>query len=158
MEIRIARLIVLTTAAVLLGTAICFAQESGRTRASAAPGQADQQVVRSSPAFAEILLRKTELQASLESLLGDYTEEFPKVQEARYSLQELQRESDRIMTVKPTESGKLTLALGKLIVRKVELETELWTLLKTYKEEHPEVKRAKRKVDIFEAAIKEILG
>lgn len=91
-------------------------------------------------------------------MLMEFTEEHPKVQEAKYELQVLQRESDRLMSVKPTDSGKLTLALGKLIVRKVELEAELWSLLKTYKEEHPEVKRAKRKVEIYEAAIKEILG
>lgn len=143
--------------AVLLGTAFCFAQTKpafkvGQTSAS------DLQPIRSSPAYAEVLLRKTELQSSVESMLMEFTEEHPKVQEAKYELQVLQRESDRLMSVKPTDSGKLTLALGKLIVRKVELEAELWSLLKTYKEEHPEVKRAKRKVEIYEAAIKEILG
>ena len=158
MQIRIARQIIFTAIAVLLGTAICFAQENGKAKTSVPGTQGDQQVIRSSPAYAEILLRKTELQASLESMLSEYTDEYPKVLEARYSLQILQRESDRVMNVKPADSGRLTLALGRLIVRKVELETELWTLLKTYKDEHPEVKRARRKVDIFEAAIKEILG
>jgi uncharacterized protein involved in exopolysaccharide biosynthesis len=159
MSIRIAQKVLFTAVAVLLGTATCFAQENGRAKPTSSSGtQTDQQVIRSSPAYAEILLRKTELQASLESMLSEYTEEYPKVQESRYSLQELQRESDRIMAVKSTELGKLSLALGKLIVRKVELETELWTLLKTYKDDHPEVKRARRKVETFEAAIKEILG
>ncbi len=61
------------------------------------------------------------------------------------------------MAVGATESGKLTLALGKLIVRKIELETDLWNLRRQYNDEHPEVKRAKRKVEVFERAIKEIL-
>ena len=145
------------TFAVLLGTAFCFAQ----AKPAAKTGQTsvnDLQPIRSSPAYAEVLLLKTELQSSIESMLTEFTEEHPKVQEARYSLQVLQRESDRLMNVKPADSGKLTLALGKLIVRKIELEAELWSLLKTYKEDHPDVKRARRKVEIYEAAIKEILG
>ena len=113
---------------------------------------------KSSPAHAELLLKRTELQSELESLVLEYTEEFPKVVQIRYSLTVLQKESERIRAVKPAEASKLTLALGKLMVRKIELETDLWELLKNYKDEHPDVKRAKRKVEIYEAAIKEILG
>ena len=111
-----------------------------------------------SPAYAEILLRRTELESELESLILDYTEEFPKVKEIRQELGFLKRESDRLAAVKPAESSKLTLALGKLIVKKAELETDVWNLMKAYNEAHPDVKRAKRKVEIYEAAIKEILG
>ncbi len=112
----------------------------------------------SSPAYAELLLKKTELQADLESILLDYTEEFPKVREIRHTLGLMQKETDRLHGIKAAEASKLTLALGKLIVRKIELETDMWRLLNNYKEEHPDVKRAKRKVEIYEAAIKEILG
>ena len=112
----------------------------------------------SSPAYAEILLKKTEMQSELESLVIDYTEDYPKVVEIRYSLTVLQKVSERMLAVKPAESSKLTLALGKLLVRKIELETDLWSLQKNYKDDHPDVKRAKRKVEIYEAAIKEILG
>jgi hypothetical protein len=143
--------------AVLLGTAFCIAQAKPAVRSSPTAA-ADLQPIRSSPAYAEVLLRKTELQSDVESMLTEFTEEHPKVQEAKYSLEALQYESDRLMSVKPADAGKLTLALGKLIVRKVELKTELWLLLKTYKDEHPDVKRAQRKVEIYEAAIREILG
>jgi hypothetical protein len=60
--------------------------------------------------------------------------------------------------VKSTEASKLTLALGKLMLRRVELETELWKLLGTYKDEHPDVKQAKRRVEIFDQAINEVLN
>ncbi len=115
-------------------------------------------VQRSSPAYAEVVLRRTELSAELESLLLEYTEEYPKVAEMRHSLAILQKDRERILAIKPAESIKLTLALGKLMVKRAELETDLWQLLKTYKEEHPDVKKARRKVEIYEAAIKEILG
>ena len=82
------------------------------------------QTYKSTPAFAEIILRKTELESELESLLVSYTEEFPKVKEIRYESGLLKKEIERLSAVKSAESSKLTLALGKLMIRKVELETE----------------------------------
>jgi hypothetical protein len=49
------------------------------------------------------------------------------------------------------------LALGKLIVRKIELETNLWNLKAQYKDDYPDVRKAKQKVAVFERAIREIL-
>ena len=115
------------------------------------------QAVKSSSAYAEVLLRKTERTAELEDLLIEYTEDFPKVKELRYELDLINKEMNRITSVNATEAGKLTLALGKLMMRKVELEVEYWNLQKQYNDEHPDVKQAKRKVDVFEAAIKDIL-
>ena len=114
--------------------------------------------IKSSPAFAEILLRRTERESELEEFLLDYTEEFPKVKEIRFELGLIQKELDKITAVKISESGKLTLALGKLMVRKTEIETDLWNLRRQYNDDHPEVKRAKRKAEVYERAIKEILS
>jgi hypothetical protein len=111
-----------------------------------------------SAAWAELSLRKAELTAELESLLSEYTEDYPKIKEIKYSLQIVAEENLRLLRTKPAEADRLTPALGKLLVRKIELQTELWRLLQSYKDEHPDVKRAKRKVEVFEAAIKEILG
>ena len=110
---------------------------------------------KSSPAYAEILLRKTELSAELENLLLDYTEEFPKVKELRVELGLLQKDLDKVLAT--SDTSKLSLALGKLIVRKVQLQVDVWNLQRQYSDEHPEVKRAKKKVEIYEQAIKEIL-
>lgn len=113
--------------------------------------------IRSSPAYSEILLRKTELQADLEAFLADYTEANPKIIDLRVELAALDRSLEKVFGVKPSETDKLTLALGKLIVRKAALETDLARLSRSYNKDHPEVKRAKRKVEIFEASIKEVL-
>lgn len=114
--------------------------------------------LKASPAFAEISLRRTELRAEFESLLITYTEEYPKVKEIRFELEVLNRELNRLLTVKAEDGSSLTLALGKLIVRKAQLETDLWDLQKKYGVEHPDVKRARKKVEIFETSIKEILN
>lgn len=112
---------------------------------------------KSSPAYAEILLRKTEQTAELEDLLVEYTEEYPKVQQLRAELALLNKEMNRILAVNPAEASKLTLALGKLILRKVELELDYAKVQKQYTDDNADAKQAKRKVEIFEAAIKEIL-
>lgn len=148
---------VLSLILLLICASVMAAGQTGQTNAPKQLVRIDSHVT-SSPAFAELLLRRTEIEAALDSLLIDYTEDFPKVLESRQGLLYIERESLRLSRVKPAEASKLTLALGKLIVRKIELELDLWNLLRTYKDEHPDVKRAKRKVEIFETAIKEILG
>ncbi len=113
--------------------------------------------VKATAAYAEVLLRKTELEAQLEEFSVDYTEEFPKVKEIKYELIVLQNELDKMLATSAADTGKLTLALGKLIVRKTELATDLFNLRRQYNDDHPEVKRAKRKVAVYEKAIRDIL-
>jgi len=126
--------------------------------ASAAYSQASEPgPIRSSPAYAEVLLRRTRLQADLEAFLADYTEANPKIIDLRVELAAINKSLDRVYAVKPTETGKLTLALGRLIVEQAALQTDLARLLRSYSGDHAEVKRAKRKVEIFESAINEIL-
>jgi hypothetical protein len=129
-----------------------------QVRTAVTPVPTGSSAISSSPAFAEILLRKTELDADIESFLTEYTEDYPKVKETRYQAASLQKDMNRLLALKPAEASKLTLALGKLIVRKCELETDLWGLLSLYKDGHPDVKRAKRKLEIYEQAIKQILS
>ncbi|CAN5347363.1 hypothetical protein BH10ACI3_BH10ACI3_14250 [soil metagenome] len=113
--------------------------------------------IRSSAAYAELLLRKTEIQADLESLTADYTEQNPKILDLRFELAALDKMQERMFAIKPSETGKLTLALGKLIVRKAALDTELAHLSRSYNKDHPEVKRMTKKVEIYDAAIREVL-
>jgi len=113
--------------------------------------------IRSSAAYSEILLRKTELLADLEALSADYTEANPKIVDLRFEIASLDKSLEKVFGVKPSETAKLTLALGKLIVRKATLETDFARLSRGYNKDHPEVKRAKRKVEIFDTAIREVL-
>ena len=113
------------------------------------------QAVKSSAAYAEVLIQKAELTAELENLLLDYTEEYPKIKELRFELGVLQKDIEKLWTV--TDAARLTTALGKLIVRRAALATDVWNLQRQYTDEDPNVKRARRKVEVFDKAIKEIL-
>jgi hypothetical protein len=135
-----------------------YSQGGAKARSASASTPDAAQIIKGTPAYAEVLFRRTELEADLESLLVDYTEDYPKIKEIRLELSLIKKETDRLLAVKQADASKLTLALGKLIVRKITLQTELEALLLQYKDEHPDVKRARRRVAIFEGAIKEILG
>jgi hypothetical protein len=110
-----------------------------------------------SPAYAEVLLKKTDVEAEYESLLIDYTEEYPKVKENKLALRLLLLEIEKLSKIDSSQMSKLTLALGKLIVRKVEIEVEVKALLVGYDEKNPDVLRARKRLQIYEKAVAEIL-
>lgn len=114
--------------------------------------------VHASAGYAELALKRVQATAELESLLVEYTDEFPKVKELKYLLSCIDIEVSRLEALRTADIGRATLALGKLMSLKIDGEVELRRLSEAYADEHPEVKRAKKKVEIYERAIKEILG
>lgn len=117
----------------------------------------DKKPVKRSPAYAEILYRQVSVRSELEDLLTSHTEEYPKVRALRVEEDYLKQEMKRLLETDAADAAHLSMALGKLVVEKVALEIELWNLLQKYSEQHPDVKKARRKITIFENAIKEIL-
>ena len=142
---------------VILALIVTAGAVSAQTNRKPVPASLDPDV-KATAAFAEVALKRTDFEADLEALLVDYTDEFPKVKELKYALSKIEAESARLSAIKPADRSKATSALGKLMVRKVEAEIDLWKLQSEYADSHPEVRRAKKKVEIFEKAIKEILG
>lgn len=138
---------------IFLASAVCVASQKPSVNSDPTF-----QNVRSTPAYAEVLLRTTQMTAELEALLVDYTEDYPRIKDLRMELSILKEETDRLNSVKPSETGRLTLALGKLIIGKVEHAVSLKRLQGSFQDNHPNVKREKKQVEVFEAAIKEILN
>jgi len=60
--------------------------------------------------------------------------------------------------VKAVDAQKLSAALGRLILSKAGHQTKLRLLRLQYSDDHPVVRRQRKTVEIYEAAIKEILG
>lgn len=115
------------------------------------------QEVKSSATFAEIIFRQAELQSDLGELLVAYTDEYPKVRQTKYELEILNNDLNNISKLKGVEANILTQALGKLLVRRAEISTDFWVNKEQYDETHPNFKKAKRKLDIYNEAIKKIL-
>jgi hypothetical protein len=113
--------------------------------------------IKSSPAYSALVLQRTVIKAELEEMLVTYTEDFPKVKDARHEIDLINFELTRLLDTKVTDSCKLSDSLGKLMLKKTEVEMELFNLKKKYNEDHPDVQRTKRKLDIYEKAVAEIL-
>jgi uncharacterized protein involved in exopolysaccharide biosynthesis len=73
--------------------------------------------IKASPAYAEVLLRKTELLADLESLLPDYTEASPRVTDLRAELGQIDKsELSRLMRSYTKEQSDVKRASRKAAV------------------------------------------
>jgi hypothetical protein len=127
------------------------------TAASVAVAQDKSASARASAAYAEVLLRKTEALADAEAIAAEHTADSPRMVDLRYEIAGLDRYLAKILAVSSADAPKLTLALGKLIVRRMALDVEAARLARTQNADHPDLKRAKRRLEIFDAAIKEIL-
>ncbi|MER3429854.1 MAG: hypothetical protein C4324_02215 [Blastocatellia bacterium] len=114
--------------------------------------------IRGTAAYAEILLRKAETDAELDALSADYTDDFPRIKELKFSAGLLTEDLARLNSVKPEEVGRLTVALGKLMIKRLDAAIELWKLRQSFADNYPDVRRALRKWEIFDKAVKEILG
>src|SRR4051812_37373025 len=123
------RLIILTTL-IFGGSVLCLAQQD----------KGESAVVRTSAAYAEILLRKVELQSDIEAFSADYTETNPKLIDAKFELGAIDKEMERLNGVRPSDAAKLTQALGKLVVRKAAIATDYNRLVRSYNKEHPDVR------------------
>lgn len=113
--------------------------------------------VKTTPAYAELLVRRTDAAAELEVLLADYTDEAPEVREKRLHLQILDQALKRLETVTLDQYQALTPAVGKMLAGKMEAEAELKIFSEMYTEEHPSLKKAKIRFKVFEAALKKLL-
>lgn len=147
---------ILTVVILLFYSSFCYSQTANK-KVAGTSSPAINQAAKYSPAYAEVLLLKTEIESQLEEFSADFTDDFPKLKEARFQLDLIQKEIGKILAVSSGEASKLSVALGKLIVGKIALETNLWNLKNQYKDDYPEVQRAKRKVEVYEKAIREIL-
>lgn len=113
--------------------------------------------IKSSPAYATLILHRTNVRAGLEEMLVTYTEDFPKVVDARHEIDLINFELSRLLDTKVTDSCRLSDSLGQLMLKKTEIQMLIWNLKKKYNDDHPDVQRAKKKLEIYEKAVAEIL-
>src|SRR6267143_3097867 len=74
---------------------------------------------KSTPAYAMLILRKVEVQAKLDSLLEQYTSDWPRAKPLQFELDALKVEMKKMTEVAEPSVAKLTSAYGTLILRRV---------------------------------------
>ena len=119
--------------------------------------QTQQGSTKSSAAYGELVLRKVEVEAEYKEMLVDYTEEHPKLKIKKAEIDNLNLEMEKIAAMDISFAPKLTATVGKLVLKKIDLQTEVNKLLLQYAEDHDLVKRAKQKVAVIEEEIQKVL-
>ncbi|MBC7798437.1 MAG: hypothetical protein H7Z37_16330 [Pyrinomonadaceae bacterium] len=105
--------------------------------------------LKSSAAYGEIIAALAEAKVDLKILLFDYKEAAPQVVAKRQLIESYQTEIGKLEAMPTTIAPKLTLALGRLLVKKIEAGAELNELTKEYAEEYPSVKKARIRLQVF---------
>jgi len=113
--------------------------------------------IKSSAAYIELTLHKTIINAELVDLLEEYTEEYPRVKELKLEVQYVQAELVNLQELGASLLPRLTESFAKLLLQKIKMQVDLALLRAAHKDDHPDVKRAIRRVDIYEKAIKDVL-
>src|ERR1041384_6270707 len=106
MKFKALRALVSIGALILILSSVCLAQtvRKGESKPDAARPNPPDNPVRLTPAYAEVLLLKTETESDIEALIIEYTEEYPKIKEGRYELTLIKRDMEGLVAGNPSET------------------------------------------------------
>ena len=147
---------------IIIALALCSLTVFSQANSGAKPGSPKNVApgpsqIKASAAYTELIVHKADIEAELVDLLVEYTEEYPKVKQLKLETGFLQAELYDLQKLDASMLPKLTESFAKLLLRKVQMEVELAELRATHKDDHPDVIRAKQRVEIYEKAIKDLL-
>ncbi|MEP6923254.1 MAG: hypothetical protein ABI954_02210 [Pyrinomonadaceae bacterium] len=108
-------------------------------------------------AYAEVYASKVEAEADLKVLSMDLTEETTQVREKKLERDLLAREIRWLEALPSISHDKMTVALGRLLVRKTQAEVSLKMLSENYAESFPTVKKARTRIEVYNSEIQKLL-
>ena len=108
-------------------------------------------------AYQLLVLRKIAVAADLVDLTKRYSTDSQLVQSKRFELELISREIDRLLNVDSVIAAKLSANYGKLIIKKVDQEVELYILERVFTAQHPRVTRTRVTIALLEREIQGML-
>jgi hypothetical protein len=108
-------------------------------------------------AYAEVYAARVEADADLKVLSTDLTEETVQVREKKLERDLLAREIRWLEALPLLSHDKMTMALGRLLVRKTQAEVSLKMLSENYAESFPTVKKAKTRIEVYNDEIQKLM-
>jgi hypothetical protein len=163
MKISIQRLLVCAAVAMFLCVVDIFAQQSSfPTKEIAAKtvtieAREKPAKIADTGAFAEVYAAKVEVETELKVLTMDYADETPQVREKKLERDLLEREIRWLEALPSTAHEKMNFALGRLLVKKTQAEAALKNLLQNYADEHPLVKKARTRIEVYNSEVQKLL-
>ena len=108
-------------------------------------------------AYAEVYAARVEAEADLKVLSMDLTEETVQVREKKLERDLLAREIRWLEALPSNSHDKMTLALGRLLVRKTQSEVSLKMLSENYADDFPAVKKARTRIGVYNGEVQKLL-
>lgn len=112
---------------------------------------------KTTPAYGVLVLRRAAAEAELQKMLTMLREQHPDVGLKKFEVDALTREMERMRVTEESGVPKLTSTYGTLILRQVEVEVELETLLTRLSERHPDVRNKRTELGILRREIEKVL-
>jgi uncharacterized protein involved in exopolysaccharide biosynthesis len=112
---------------------------------------------RTTPAYSTLIQRRVKVQAQLESLLEEYSSEWPQAKTFQFELDALKIEMKKMLEVPEEKVSNLTSGYGTLILRRVSLDAEIQSLLLEYSPNYPGLKEKQRELELLDQETRKIM-
>ena len=139
----------------LLVLALAFAFSPAATLAQ--KGSEPEQNPKTTQAYSMLIQEKVKLQAELESLLIEYSSDWPKSKMLQFKLDTLKSEMKKMAEVEESKVIKLTSGFGSLVLRRITLATEVHVLLEEQGSEWPTFKLKQRELELLDKEIEKLM-
>ena len=133
----------------IVAAATVYAQQVSPNRSEIDPKVSD--------AYSLLIQRKVTLQAKLESMVREYSSDWPPAKGLQFELDALKTEMRKMSEVDQSRTSKLTSGYGGLVLRKVSLTGEIQLLLQEQSSEWPVTKDKQRELELLDREIQELM-
>ena len=113
---------------------------------------------RTTQAYSVLVERRVKVQAQLETMLAEYSSEWPPARQLQAELDALKVEMKKMGEMDQPMMPKLTSGIGSLILRKTVLISEIKMLLEEQSSEWPPLKEKQRELELLNKQIEKILS
>ena len=112
---------------------------------------------RTTQAYCMLIQEKVKLQAELESLVSEYSSDWPKSKRVQFELDTLKSEMKKMAEVEESKVIKLTAGYGSLVLRRIVLATDAHVLLEEEGQEWPTFKQKQRELELLDKEIQKLM-
>jgi len=110
-----------------------------------------------SEAYSLLIQRKAKVQSELETLVTEYSREWPPAKQLQFELDALKAEMKKMSDVDESKVSKLTSGYGGLILRKAFLTGEVQFLSEDESPEWPLTKEKQRELELLDKEILKLM-
>jgi uncharacterized protein involved in exopolysaccharide biosynthesis len=112
---------------------------------------------KTTPAYSLLVQRRVKVQAELETVLEEYSSDWPPAKRLQFELDALKVEMKKLAETDEAQIPKLTNGYGTLLLRRAALESEIESLSQEQGSDWPNLKQKQRELELLDNELKKIL-